>query len=622
MAHQATSRYSRNGGRSGKLSVISARCGVPSSTPDGPNPAPSAANADVPKPTAPLPRRQRRVVCVDVAALTLLGLLIAVPLRGHFVKPHSDFFELCEVGVALVHGEVPPTFKRAPVYPLLVGGGGAALRALGVHDPPPERLAAEWLNVLLLPINGVLVYLLGRRWLVAGARGGDAPRWWAAWFFFLPWGVYCTTHLVLEPLLITTLLGTVLLAGSRHRWPAYAAAAVATMTRYDGAGLILGLALVDGWRDKRLRRAVLAALFALVPLAIWLGFTALTWTERSEEHYLRQIAYDPRFDPVGAARTVLDVCFSPERLIMPVWVAIDPTALRMGLRLLLTAAALAGATWLLVRRDGPAIVAAAGALGYVLVHAVFPYQFPRFGYPLAPLLLLAAGAGLAAGWHWLGTHPTLRPLRALVVAAIVVFGAPLLFGELASLSATPFDPPAWVPAMLVRAMVVVVILWAAPAAIRPARFGRVCLVLGLLLLARVQLRETVPLLGTGREMAGLVDAARWIARHTGPDDAVLCDQRGLFALYASDRPPARFVSYDQIRAADWRAILAECRQRGVRYFVWHSRIFEGHADPRAAARWRLQRFAALDDPQRVPGLSLVWSEGGSLNVWVLRVDAE
>ena len=574
----------------------------------------------------PARRRWRRVVWLDCAALSLLGLLIALPLRGYFAKPANDFLELCEVGVALVHGQVPPTFKRAPVYPLVVGAGGVALRAIGVADPPPEQMAAEWLNVLLLPLNAVLVYLLGRRWCLTGAHATDAARWWAAWFVLVPWGVYCTAHLLLEPLLITTILGTVLLAGGRRRWPAYVAAAIATMTRYDAAGLVVGLAIADAWRTRRLRRPCLSAAVALLPLAIWLAFTALTWTTRSEEHYLQQIADElPRFDLAWAAQVVLDVCFKPERLVTPVWLGIagvDLTPLIAAVRLLLTVAAIGGTVWLVVRRDASAIVAAVGAVGYIVVHARFPYQFPRFGYPLAPLLLLAAGAGLAAAWRWLGANAALKPLRTLVIVVVAVLVIALFYGELGSLSAAPFERAAWVPTVLLRVLVALVILWVAPMVWRLARFGRVGLLLGLLLLARVQLRETAPLLGTGREMAGLVDAARWIGRYTAPDDGVLCDQRGLFFLYAPDRRTERFISYDRIGAERWRDILAECRQRGVRYIVWHSAIVAGHLDKRDAARWRLARFTQLDDPEHVPGLSVVWSRRGSVSVWVLRLEAE
>src|SRR5205823_4085583 len=83
----------------------------------------------------------------DIAALLFLGLALALPWRGHFIKPHYDFYQFCETGRSLLHGELPATFKRAPLFPLLIAAGGAALRAAGALDAP-ELTAGEWLNAL------------------------------------------------------------------------------------------------------------------------------------------------------------------------------------------------------------------------------------------------------------------------------------------------------------------------------------------------------------------------------------------------------------------------------------------------------------------------------------------
>lgn len=260
---------------------------------------------------------------VDALALGLLGLLLALPLRGYCVRPHIDFFDLSEPAYDLVHGRLPRSFKRAPVYPLVIGLGGEALRQGGITEPPPEQVAAEWLNTLLLPVNGVLVYFLGRRWMQHAASGRPADRaaprpgaaacvrptgaaiyaagharWLAVWFLFLPCGLYCTTQLLLEPLLVTTVLVTLLLSGAPRRWPAYVAAAVAVMVRYDATGLLLGLIVVDRLRGIGWRRILGAVLPALVPLVVWLLLTAATKAPLIEDHYIRQIAEEPVFTPL------------------------------------------------------------------------------------------------------------------------------------------------------------------------------------------------------------------------------------------------------------------------------------------------------------------------------------
>jgi hypothetical protein len=162
----------------------------------------------------------------ELLPLVVLAALLGLACRGHFVKPHGDFYEFRETGHALLRGELPASFKRAPVFPVLVAATGTLLGSIVATETPPDQLAAGWINALLLPCNVVLTYLIGRRWFGGGAR------WAAVWVALLPVGLYCTAHVLVEPLLLTTVLLTVWLTRRRSKW-AYLAAALAALTRYD-----------------------------------------------------------------------------------------------------------------------------------------------------------------------------------------------------------------------------------------------------------------------------------------------------------------------------------------------------------------------------------------------------
>lgn len=105
----------------------------------------------------------------DLLAVCGLALVVALTTRGHFVNPHPDFYEFVDSGHALLSGQLPPTTKRALVYGLVVV---AVSKLLPLEAP--ERIAAEWINIVLLPACALLIYLIARRWV------GGTARWAAA----------------------------------------------------------------------------------------------------------------------------------------------------------------------------------------------------------------------------------------------------------------------------------------------------------------------------------------------------------------------------------------------------------------------------------------------------------
>ncbi len=572
--------------------------------------------------TAQKSNRRPAEFWIELFLIGLAGVLVAWPLRGHFIKPHIDFFDFNDAADALLTSPLESSHKRGPVYPALLAIGGGIVRACGVVDPPPRQVFAEWFNAGLLPVNAMLVYLLGRRWLANDERSRFvlAP-WIAIAFLVMPLGLSMSAHLLVEPLLVAVILLTILAADARRSGLAYALAALAILTRYDVAGLLAGLIAADFLSGRR-RMVMICGGVALLPLGVWLAFTALNWRHELDQHYLQQMADRPQFDLSWSLRVMLDSCFSPGRIPLPAWVDLDEGLLRGAFRIGLGLLASLG-VWRIARlRSRSASAALGGAIGYVLVHAAFPFRWERFGYPLAPLLLIAAGIG--AAWvveYCRASQKTAwnRPLaRAVGVIAASIVGLILIVGVVQSIAdAAAGGRASWFLLLLRRCVPVFAILLTL-AAVRKDWTAVAVGALAVCGFVPLQLREADPVLGTGQEREGLVRAARWIAANCGPDQIVLSDQVGLLRLYAPDRR-RNFLAYWQIEADVWPDIITECRRGGVRMIMWHSAVYEEHAHEMYAGWWRVERFAALDGSTLPAGLRLVQTFEGNPTVTILAV---
>lgn len=543
-------------------------------------------------------------VRLDVPVLLAFGLALAAACCGHFIKPHGDFYEFRETGQALLSGRLPDSFRRGPLFPLVVALSGRCLGAVATTERPADQLAAEAINAGLLPVNGLLVYALGRRWL------GRAARWPAACFLLLPLGLYSAAHTLVEPLLIALTMATLWAAGSAptgaRPWLAYVLAGAAAVTRYEATGLLFGLLVADLVGRRPWRHTLRDVLLAGLPLAAWLALTAATWSMRGADHYVAQALERPGFDPAWPVAALQRCLWPADRLRVPIWLTDWEHPLRALVGAALLPAALLGGGLLVARKDRAAIAGAAWLVGYGLVFACFPFREQRFGYPPAPFVLLLVGVGVQslaqlvrrAVPGWLG--------RAALVAPAVLLGLALLPGELAGIRQTLAARPDWNAAAAVACLVgagvvTVASLARAPAAWLPALAAAPVM----LALAAVQVRAALPLLGSGQEMLVMVQAARWVRDHVPQRAGVVSNTPGLLRLYAGGSDAGRFIGFDRVAADDWAGVVAECRERGIGYIIWHDQLFDEHGDY-YARRWRLRRFEILATPEQAAAVEVVW----------------
>jgi len=564
------------------------------------------ARSSEPSSLSTLPDSQRRI---DAAILAALGLTLALSVRGLSPKPHADFYGIWETGDALIHGELPASFKRAPVYPVLVALGGELLRLCGVREVPAQR-AAEWINTLLLPVNMVLTCLLGWRWI------GAAARWAAWWFGLLPIGLYCTTNLLVEPLLITTILLTLIAAARASSW-AYAAAALATMTRYDAAGLLAGLLLADVLARRPLRRTLLLMAAAAVPLAVWLILTAATWNTRSAGHYLIEMVERPTFNPLPAVSVTHAVCLDIDRFRFPYVLQDVEPFLRYAVHAGLIAAALFGLVIGLRTARGTIPLVTLSA-GYILVHAIFPFHFDRFGYPLAPGYLLLASAGLEGARARLGVPSGLRRTTDGLMLVLVVVSSLAIVGELRSFRFLTASKYVWAQPLPALALLATALLWGSANAAGHRTLRRVAALLALCAIGLAHIRNAVPRVAGGDEMENVVAAARWVRDYVPAGQRVLSPVSGLLRLYAGRHPADRFPAFEDISAGTWPDILAECRSRNIHYIIWYEGLF-GELGDYYVRRCRLERFTALSQPESVGGVDVAAYYPEHPPLWILRV---
>lgn len=547
----------------------------------------------------------------DCLVVGLAGAILAAAWFGHFIKPHYDFYEFHEVGAALLRGELPPTFKRGPVFSILITGTGAALRSCGLGGDLAPWIGAQALNTAAMGANAALICLILLRWGVPGAR------WWAFSAACLPWGLYCSAQGIAEPFVVLFMLLSLL--GMQRGWRGAAAiTAIAALTRYDIAGLIAGLFLFRIRAENRLSRGVWTGGIAAAPLLLWVVLTLATFPARGREHYLSQIIERPMFDlhwsVQSGFRALLDERETP----------VPPLVRALGAPMIglvwgmIGGLSLIGVARGIKRNDGAVIGAVCAWMGYVLVHAMFPFQIDRFGYPPAVLLLLLSAFGVGSLREYASAQITSPVIRNALLAAGAGGCILLVLSEWTTIPWLPTSESQRITAYTV--IITGCTAWIAGSNALRHRAGWMTLSAACLtaIFVHMQIRTAVPLLRSGREWGGVVEAARWIRSNAEADARIVSSEAGLYRMLMPDSPRDRFIGYEAVQADTIADAIEEMRQSDIRYIVWHARHLELH-DRYYFERWRLGRFEPLGAGKPIAGLEVVYHYTQHPPLWILRI---
>jgi len=535
----------------------------------------------------------RWVTWVTVGALLAVGIYQSILWFGYQVVPSSDFSAFVQVGRELLHGQMPSSFKRAPVLGMLQ----VALSTL-VGGEHPELTAGRLLNALLHPGNILLVWAIGRR-LVGTAAFAPALLYAANGYVL---------SLLVNPIAETTLVFFVLLTfwllGRRSRW-AYVAAAVTTMVRYEGAALIMAAGVQDllSARQRRERLYVLGrAALAGVPLALWMLGTFTASRPLGSMHYLNVLRVD-----AALGRSCL------KYLQLVAQVGIDPLWLPAPGATLETARAwvvltrgvtvivcLAGVVFGLKRQRGFVLTLVIFFLLYSLVHVAMPdFLYRRFALPVFWMVWLLGMYGGWCLWESLVRRVQIPVFVTMLLQVGVTIGVLVRLGHLVPYldrAASWCPRAASLPYVLTGGAGLITICYVASRRGRSWAPG----VAGATVLAMMlgsSKPVTAQILGDGKNDIEFKYLAEWYRSHARPGERMLTTMKPIVALFLPDSADC-LVHTGNVRAESWVDFLRRCRERNITYVAWDSRLGLARRDPYYKL-WRLESLAPLGRPRNV-----------------------
>ena len=212
--------------------------------------------------------REKRFEIVVLVVILAFGVYKSIALWGAYPIPNPDFPGFISVGKHLLTFQVPEKFKRAPAV-------GIFQVLLTYLLGPNNELNAGWLlNAILAPLNIILIWRIGKRFI------GNAAIFLAIVAMLNPWVLRSQVNPIAETTMIFFILITFLFIFKHSNW-AYVFASIAAIVRYECTALILIAFLMDMVTRKTNKQRLLAfcwAALASVPFLLWMLGTYLTWS--------------------------------------------------------------------------------------------------------------------------------------------------------------------------------------------------------------------------------------------------------------------------------------------------------------------------------------------------------
>lgn len=565
--------------------------------------------------TSEMPAREKALTCCVAALLLGFGAYQSILYFGHQPVPNPDFTGFLRVGRELLAFDVPSSFKRAPVLGLLQVG-----LSRFVAGPHPELTAGWLLNAILHPLTLVLLWLVGRQivgWAAAGIALVAAIH---------PWSLRNVFDPVAETTLYFCILTTFYCIFTKSRWR-YVLAAVATMVRYDAAALILVAFALDAVQSRSARerlRALAWAALATVPLAVWMAATILNFSDEGETHYLNEWSTGGSFGN-ALVRYIAEIWFVASSPLFSVPKALPRQAaaiLSTGITIPLFVGFCFGALHSLVERRWKVLGLLIFLLVYVIVHALHSFVLARFCSTIWWIVPLIAVYGLQSCRQIVrAERPVPQQVRSTVpvlVTALLALWAISLAPALPELAEQSMRSTSVPYVSLVVAGLLLAAGWLCLGMRHPAR--DLC-ALALLSLVIVSNQFTlVRVVGDGRRDIEFKRLADWYRDNAGSHERLATTYAGVLGLYVPQHR-MNFVHTGGMKAADPNGFIRNCRENGIAYVAWDSRLGLRPSD-RYYELWGLENLAALAEPENTEPyefLTRIKGAGQSyINVFRLR----
>ncbi len=478
--------------------------------------------------------------------LAIAGMGIALRARyfNYFLVPDTDFFPLRQTAVALVQGGAPPSYQRLPVFSALMGGMAPLF-----HGGDPFLLAAESINLGAFAGATFFLYRLAQKFL-----GGTA---WIVAFLFALDGL--GFHMTAQPRTELPTVALVIIGCSlaiRRPTAAYVPAALAALTRYEGAFLVPALLARDLVFGPRRWRAVLLAGLASAGLIAWLVLNF-----RATGHL------NPYFSYVGGTTTAAGGAF--------ISVLLQACLDSLGLQLTGMAASVASTVlaWLIVGGLVRMLrIATFFALTLALNLAFFS-PTPEHAFMIVWVCELAVVAALTGLATLVGAAlPASDGGTRLGSFSGVLLGAAAVIG-VAGLIWSAHHVGGGLPKAAL--LVTLVALGAIAANGRPQRLGAAVpiavAIVALPLLVQRDLLAIDTRLSAVADLKGeLRRAGEWFAAHAGPGQRMAVTEPLVVAAYAGSRPDSAFVATQTLTAERPAELKSELARRGIDYILWNS----------------------------------------------------
>ncbi len=492
-----------------------------------------------------------------VVAGACLACLAYWLLHYHqFYLPSPDTYSFVRAARALGSGQLPESFKRMPLLPLMMAVLGKAM-----PGESPEIQAALILNLIFSAGSLVFLYLLARRMiggaailpvlLAAGARECHEMAGQA----------------LVEPVMGFSILLSLWLFMKKSRWQ-YLALFFAALTRYECSALIAIFFVLNWIYERKPWQHLALSALASGGFLVWMLLGIVRGTSDAGNPYLEQMQTQGwSLSPVFAWTFVSESFSGWGAAVWGVLAAIG-----------------AWMSWRRCRRESAAVLAF--ALLYVLAHVAFGVNRERYVYPVRwiPPLYLGLFASVFLTTATMQLKPNWSALRGRLLAAFCALAA-MGFGAyaLSKLIAARGVAPQWAYLALPLVLVAAGAIYAGLMIPKPARAG---LALGLALAAVIAPQVSRGVAAHARESCarkyenyGSYLTGRWLREHLRANERALVPNH-LITARSADIPRERVLGLLDLKAEDLPGLRAEMEKNGITYLVYQHYHMPEKTDPR------------------------------------------
>ncbi len=502
---------------------------------------------------------------VVMALLLAFGVYLSVIFYGHLTVPNSDFPDFVKTGKSLLSLELPGSFKRLPVFGTMVAAFGHVVG--GQH---PDLTAGWLLNCILFSLNGVLLYLVGRKIL------GRAAAFYVLIAVLNPWTIAQLVDPILEITLIFFMLLTFYLLSVNSRW-CYLVAGITAMTRYEGAAVILTVFLVDIIARKSRKDRLLSLLYAALaslPLIIWLAIWK--WGPAAGTRgYISHFRHTKHIG-LGYFELLWETGFQP---LLQLPSANSVEVLSVVSKIVVSVGFLTTVVWAVIKRHRHTLALLLFWFCYVSVHSMRHLSLHRYCVPVVWLTVLLVCRGMQIFWGWIGNERFVGKalswgagLFLLVAAGIWLLRLVVYVPRTSRISSDFTTVPYAATAMVCLVFGLMYYMGGDRRILRNLAVA----VLMCLLLVSNQFALATPV-GSGRRDVEFKELADWYVENAKPGEKLVTTMPQVVRIYAP-KHAGSFIRTENIGGDDAAGFVEDCYKRNITYVAWDSRLGRAKGD--------------------------------------------